>query len=42
MALINPKIEVQKIKLDPDALRLRTPFCMCISGPNQGIFFIEI
>ncbi len=38
MAFIDPKIEVQKINLDSDALRLRTPFCMCISGPNQCNF----
>ena len=36
MAYLNPRLKVQKLKLSNDALRLKTPFCMCISGPSQG------
>jgi hypothetical protein len=35
MAYINPRAKVQKVKITNDSLRLKTPFCMSISGPNQ-------
>jgi hypothetical protein len=42
MAKLNPRLKVQKIDLTSDSLRLKTPFCMSISGPSQGLKFIKL
>ena len=35
MQQINPRATVQKVKLDKDDLKLRTPFSMAVAGPSQ-------
>ena len=36
MAFLNPRLKAQKVKVTANSLRLKTPFCMSISGPSQG------
>ena len=36
------KINEEKVVLFCDSLRLKTPFCMSISGPSQGLKFIKL
>jgi hypothetical protein len=36
MEEINPKLLVQSVTLSEDALKLKTPFSLSISGPSQG------
>jgi hypothetical protein len=36
MSDINPSLLVQKIKINDDSLKLKTPFCCSISGPSQS------
>lgn len=33
---VDPKLTVQKLTLDHDALKLKCPFGMCVSGPSQS------
>lgn len=37
MAKINLRLKVQQLNIPNDSLRLKTPFCMSISGPSQGM-----
>jgi hypothetical protein len=36
MEEINPRLLVQSLTISDDALKLKTPFCLSISGPSQA------
>jgi hypothetical protein len=41
MQEINPRLLVQPVNISDDSLKLKTPFCLSITGPSQGIIIYD-